>query len=294
MSTSDAGATQKVSLNPIDHFKGGASPFVKTNLVPAIVAIVVSSVASTALTAVFIAGEIGLFLGPGMGAGSGMAHGLLVLILGVLLAAVVVGFFSSVVNRLIVTGARGRKEDFVSSLKFVYNRLPKIVLTYLLVFAIFLIGILFIGIVGQVAPILGVVLTIAAIVAAIVFALRIAYLPLILVDDRDPGKPMEVIKHSTALWNRSQGALILYALAWLVVYVVISLFSEDADKYAMGTGALFTSPYPAIGFAFGSALISSLISNIFGALVYAGEASIYNDAGKLVGSRSSSAPLPPK
>lgn len=295
MSTSDAGATQKVSLNPFDHFKAGAGPFVKTNLVPAIIAIIASAVASTAVMALLVAGGLGLLIvGPGMNGSGGMAQGLLLLILVALLAALVVGFFSSVVNRLVVTGSRGQKEDFGSAFNFVVKRLSRIVLTYLLVFGIFLAGIVIISVVGAIAPILGVLLSIAGIVAAIVFALRIAYVPLVLVDNNDPGKPMDVLKRSAALWNKSQWALVLYVLSWLAVYIVISLFSENADQYTLGTGSLFTSAYPAAGFAIGSALISSLLSNIFGALLYAGEASIYDDAGKLVGGKTSAAPTPPK
>jgi hypothetical protein len=298
MSTSDAGATQKVSLNPIDHFKAGAGPFVKTNLVAAVIAIIASAVASTALMAVFVvtifAGGMGLLFSPGLSGNEGMAKGLLLFILAALIAAVVVGFFSSVVNRLVVTGSRGQKENFGSAFNFVVKRLSKIVLTYLLIFGIFLAGILIISLTGAVAPILGILLSIAGIVAAIIFALRISYVPLVLVDNNDPGNPMDVLKRSAALWNRSQWALVLYVLAWLAVYIVISLFTENADQYTLGTGSLFTSAYPALGFAIGSALVSSLLSNVFGALLYAGEASIYDDAGKLVGGHTSAAPQPPK
>ena len=300
----DAGLTQKVSLNPFAHFRAGAGAFVKTNLTPAVIAILISAVANTILTAAFLYLFFTrgfMFLGgPSLQPGGGELVQLIVTVVALaVLAALIVGFFGSVVNRLIVTGSRGQKEDFGSAFNFVLKRLSKIVLTYLLVFGIFIGGALIIGVLGAVSPILGVLLSIAGIVAAIVFALRIAYIPLILVDNNDPGKPMDVIKRSAAFWSKSQWALVLYILAWLVVYIIFSLFSDSADRYSPGAGSLSPAILPgAFSFAIGSALLSSLLSNIFGVLVYCGQSSIYDDAGKIIGgvtsATSSASPRAPQ
>lgn len=300
MSTSDAGATQKVSLNPLDHFKGGAGPFVKTNLVPAVIAILISAVANTVLAAAFMylffTRYFSLMANPNPQSG-GIVQLVVVVVLLAVLAAVIVGFFGSVVNRLVVTGSRGQKEDFGSAFNFVVKRLSKIIVTYLVIFAIFIGAMIVITFVSSIVPVLGVLLSIAGVVAAIVFALRLSYVPLVLVDSNEPGKPFDVFRRSTALWNKSQWPLVLYFLTWLVVYVIFSMFSENSDTYAPGAGSLSPSLYPGVvGFAIGSALISSLLSNIFGTLVYCGQASIYDDAAKLLGGTkvSASAPQPPK
>lgn len=285
MTGSISNATQRISLNPLEHFRTGAGPFVKTNLGAAVIAILLSAVANTVLSAAFLylIGSQGFALKYSQPSGGGLVMLILAVAALAILAALIVGLFGSIVNRLILTGSRGQKVDFSTAFKFVAKRLTQIVFTYLLVLAIFIGGIIVISALTAISPILGVMLFITGIVAAIVFALRILYIPLVLIDDNYPGKPMDVIKRSSALWHKSQGALVIYVLVWLVIYAVFSIFLNGSNSYLPGA----SSPSPGImpgafSFAIGSALLSSLLSNIFSTLVYVGETSIYNDASKLV------------
>lgn len=299
----------KVSLGPFPHLKRGLSGLVKYNLQSGLVALLISSIVNTAITiafmyavflstAFFFVSAVTLSSG---GTGMGGLVKVIAIFIGVaILAACITGYFGSVVTRIIITGSRGQKENVGHAFSFVLSRLPKIILTYLLVFAIIIAGAVLLGVMGRISPILTVLLSIVALVAFIIFGLRISYIPLVLVDDEDPGAPMGVLRRSATLWKRSGGALVVYYLLWFAVYIVFNMVVKTGDSSSVGYGSSSSLLQPSgFSFAIGAVLISSFISNCFGALVYSGAASIYNDARELVdGTRSGSvghaaAPAPP-
>lgn len=304
---------QKVSLNPFTHFKQGAGSLVKSNLSASLITVLVSSVVGVVIAIGFLYAAFVSRSSLNFGSSSFATSGnlgysffkIVAIFIGVaILASCISGYFGSVVNRVIITGSRGQKESVGHAFSFVLSRLPKIILTYLFIFAVFIAGFGVISIAGMVAPILALLLGFAGFIAFIVFALKISYVPFVLVEDEDPGPPIATIRRSIALWKNSDWAIVIYGLVWLVVYVILTWLS---DSHASTTSSgLVTNggDYPfslqpnTFSFAIGSVLLSSFLSNTFGALLYCGVASIYNDARKLIGghkpsSTRSAAPTPP-
>lgn len=281
---------RKITLNPLVHLKEGVSAFVKTNLNSGIIAMLASSIASIVITVVFMY-AIFLFTD------SADLFKLLVVLIGAaILAALIMGYFGSAVNRLIITGTRGQRESAGHAFRFVLQRLPKIILTYMLIFAIFVGATIVISLMARISPALGFLAGLAGFIAGIIFALRISYVPLILIDDNDPGGPMEVIRASASLWKKSSGPLFVYGLSWLVVYIVLKLVIGDpgsSSNLSSYEGSSILSPDPVFSVAIGGVLLYSFLSNLFGALVYSGAASIYNQARQLVGGLTSGAPKSP-
>lgn len=303
---------QKVSLNPFTHFKQGAGSLVKSNLSASLVAILVSSVVGVVIAIGFLyatfVSSSSLIFGSSPFAGSGNLGSsffkTVAIFIGVaILASCISGYFGSVVNRVIITGSRGQKESVGHAFSFVLSRLPKIILTYLFIFAVFIAGVVVITIAGSVAPILALLLGLAGIIALIVFALKISYVPLVLVDDEDPGPPMATIRRSAALWKNSDWAIVIYVVVCVVIYFIFSLLlasntpPTSSSLSAYNQSGFNLQPTSAFTFSMGSVLLSSFVSTAFSALVYCGVASIYNDARKLIGghkpsSTSSAAPTP--
>ncbi len=307
-----APSKQKVSLNPFSHLKLGFGSLIKYNLGSGLIAILISSLVSVVLTiailyAVFLSTTILFVTSLALSVGGSNTSGLFK-ILGVfigvaILASLIMGYFGSVITRIIITGTRGQKESVGHAFSFVIGRLPKIIVTYLFIFAIFLFGSMVLLIVVKFVPLLGILLGLVGIIAVIIFGLRILYVPLILVDDEPAGKPLEVIRRSSALWKKSSGALVIYGLLWLVIYVILNILIGNQNSYSgvspyNGTASGFLAGSTAFSFAIGGVLLSSFLSNCFAAISYSGASSIYNDArllinGQVPNTGTSAAPVSP-
>ncbi|HSX46448.1 MAG TPA: hypothetical protein VLF87_00440 [Patescibacteria group bacterium] len=318
----------KVTANPFKHIAFGVSSFFKTNLSSGLLAVLLGAVA----TSVFMIGLLyaifqltktvsGGLLATHVNA-SDLIKGFGILFGVILLGLLILGYFSAVLNRIIITGARKQKESLGHAMSFAAGRYPKIIATYLTIFGIVIgVEVLLLVLARVIGPIV-VLLFVAAIIVGIVFALRIIYTNLVLVDDHELGGPISVMKRSSALWKVSGGAIIVYALLMFIIAIILNIaFSgltgttkhQATYQYPLNSTSTLDSSStftqadldklqaqiakPAtFTFAFVGVIIYAFIYNCFGALAFMGQASIYNSAQAIIdgpGLSVGSAPPPP-
>lgn len=281
----------KVNLNPFTHLVEGNKNFFASNVVAALLMYVITTIVSYSIVlgglAIGIFGFLAFYKSPG---GNGSIAGALVAMLGLVLAyAISAAVFGQALARLTLTGARGQKEKFGAALKLAWQRVPLALLSFLsvigIVFLIFLPTIL----VSFAVPFLGILLSVVAMIVAIVFMLHFIYTTFVLADDERPSGVGQVLGTSTALWKHSRGALICYGLCLLGLALLLSIASSATggnSSQSISPSELsspnFASIAAGIGLVSVTGIISLVISGLVGLAINVGFAHIYNKAKELL------------
>jgi len=295
---------RRAGLNPFAHIFRGSKNALSTNFTTALLTTIITFVVGIVLSflAVFLlfksVNNIS-FTGGGMGT---FFAGLLGF---VAIVVVVQSYFEQVLNRVVLTGTRKQHITLRMALQIAGQRFGITLLCILVVVGLILAAGIVLGILGSMAPALGTLVGLAELIVGIVLTFRFIFTPFVLIDDERPAGVKASFRRSAALWHKSQGAVVLYVLLFVAVYIVFAILSNhhhatytaaSNDPFANIDTSTSTSSnsLAAAGTSVLALVISSIVGTVVTVVASAGLAAIYNDAKVAAGEspEDSSAPLP--
>jgi hypothetical protein len=268
LAATDTGS--RLEVNPIKNIYMGARTAFATN----------GSALLCALAANLAAGFVLSWLGERLltSPGGGTMGFIFTLAVFLFLTAGLAALFYGVTARLLLTGVRQQKVSLTLAIQFVIKRLGRMVQFFVFV-ATVLIGLVIIVLLSVTlkVPLITFLLAFAASVVGVIFMLRVAYVPYILMDDAEPPTLPALVKQSTTLWQASFGAMLLFGVTAFVVSLIMSsitgkLVNQPAPDYQ---GTFINAGQSA---SFVSQNLPSAITAVVAVTLSAGFVKIYNDS----------------
>lgn len=278
-------ATGKTSKNPFKHIKRGVSNLFSTNPVPALALVLINVVVTTVLSIIMFK-----VLSPqltNLSSSSsfvGVIAKLIGLMAGILIVfALISSFLTQTLNRIVLTGARKQKISLGEAFSFSAQRYLLTLKVAFTIGGIVLVAFALIILALRLSPPLGGLLAFAAVIAALIFGLRLSYIGLVIVDDERPAGVKAAYAKSSLIWGKSAWALVLLGLTLVVILIVLStaLGGYTGTQTTTNYSANYTSGSPTLPTtspANGQSVVSDIVSALVSVLVVASTSSIYNEA----------------
>lgn len=191
-----------------------------------------------------------------------------------LLYFAIVCYINLALNRLVLSNLRGEPFKVRSILRFSLRRYPLALRTFLLIGVIYIGVMIVTTLIGRMSLLLGVIASIATLLAIFIWALRLSFLAIAIVDDNTQPTVMGAIRQSAAVWKQNAFATILVLFMAMGVAFALQLILGAAPQSTALDGLSGSNLLSGIT----STIISSIIATIIWVMALAGFADIYVEA----------------